>query len=71
MLIMTQFAFTKANANIVVPYFTSINIVIAVFANFISLNEVVTIIQLVEIIVILFGVILLTSNTSKHRVQGV
>ena len=64
---MTQFAFTKASANIVVPCFTSISIVIAVLGSYISLNEIIILRPIVEIIEIIFGVILLTNYTSKYK----
>jgi uncharacterized membrane protein len=59
--LFTQFAFAKANANIVVPCFTSASIIIAVLLGILSLNEKILLIQIFGLIIIILGVILLTA----------
>ncbi|MFX0022065.1 MAG: EamA family transporter [Candidatus Hermodarchaeota archaeon] len=58
--LLTQFAFAKANANIVVPCFTSASIIIAILIGVIALSEEIILIQILGIIIIFIGVILLT-----------
>ncbi len=58
--IFTQFAFAKANANIVVPCFTSASITIAILIGVIALSEEIILIQVLGIVIIIIGVILLT-----------
>jgi len=60
-LAVTQFAFTKANANVVVPCFTSASIILATLLGAIALNEVIEPIQILGIVSIVFGVICLTA----------
>ncbi len=60
--LFTQFAFAKANANIVVPCFTSASIIIAILIGVIALSEEIVIIQILGIITIIVGVILLTAS---------
>ncbi|MHA2197472.1 MAG: DMT family transporter [Promethearchaeota archaeon] len=64
-LLTTQYAFAKANANLVVPSFTSASIIIAIVTSSISLSEIIVEIQLVGFVLIVFGVIFLTAF-SKH-----
>lgn len=59
-LVMSQYAFTKAKANIVVPCFTSASIIIAILLGFVSLNEQLEFVQIIGIALIVAGVILLT-----------
>ena len=58
--LFTQFAFAKANANIVVPCFTSASIIIAVLIGVTALSEELILIQIFGIIIIVTGVILLS-----------
>lgn len=59
--LFTQFAFTKAEANIVVPCFTSASIIVAIFIGVLSLNEILIPIQGLGIVIIVIGVIMLTA----------
>ena len=59
--LFTQFAFAKANANIVVPCFTSASIIIAILIGVIALSEEIILIQILGIFLIIIGVILLTA----------
>jgi transporter family protein len=58
--LFTQFAFAKAKANIVIPCFTSASISIAILIGVIALNEEITLIQVVGIIIIIIGVIMVS-----------
>jgi len=60
-LLFTQFAFTKANANIVVPCYTAVAIPLAVLTGVITLNEIIEFIQIVGIVFIIAGIIFLTA----------
>jgi drug/metabolite transporter (DMT)-like permease len=66
-LLTTQFAFTKANANIVVPCYTAISIPLAVFTGVIALNEIIEFVQIIGIILIIVGVIFLTAFTIEEE----
>jgi uncharacterized membrane protein len=57
----TQFAFSKSKANRVVPCFTSASITFSIIIGVIALNESIIIIQIIGIIVVIFGVICLTA----------
>lgn len=59
-LVFTQIAFSKANANVVIPLFTSLSIILAIALGVLSLNESLVILQYPGILIIVFGVILLT-----------
>jgi drug/metabolite transporter (DMT)-like permease len=59
-LFMTQYAFTKTNANIVVPCSTSSSIILAILIGVISLNEYLVINQIIGIIILVGGIIVLT-----------
>ncbi len=59
--LFTQFAFAKANANIVVPCFTSASITIAILIGVIALSEEIILIQIFGIGIIIIGIILLTA----------
>ena len=60
-LIFTQYAFTKTKANLAVPFFTSTNILIAIFTGIIALNEQINYLQIVGIILIIGGNVCLTA----------
>ncbi len=60
-LAITQFAFTKAQANQVVPCFTSASIIIATLAGRLVLRETLVSMQVVGIVTILTGVVMLTA----------
>ncbi|MFO7795396.1 MAG: DMT family transporter [Promethearchaeati archaeon] len=60
-LITTQFAFTKSNANRVVPCFTSASIILSILMGIMSLNEDILLIQIIGIITIITGIILLSA----------
>lgn len=66
-LIMTQYAFTRAKANVVVPCFTSASIIIAVLISYITLNEIIVVSQIVGFVIIVFGIIFLTAFTSETK----
>jgi len=66
-LLSTQYAFKKAKANIVVPYSTSVSIIIAVLISSISLNEIIVVLQIVGVFIIVLGVIILTAFTSEPK----
>jgi uncharacterized membrane protein len=59
-LILTQLAFTKANANIVVPCTTSASIILAISIGVLSLSEQIAFYQILGIIHLIGGIILLT-----------
>jgi len=56
-LLITQYAFTKSKANIVVPCYTSTSISLAVILSLIVLNEEIVLFQVFGIIIVIFGVI--------------
>ena len=66
-LLLTQYAFKKAKANIVVPCSTSVSIIIAVLISSISLNEIIVVFQIVGVIIIVLGIITLTAFTSEPK----
>ncbi len=66
-LLSTQYAFKKAKANIVVPYSTSVSIIIAVLISSISLNEIIVVLQIVGVFIIVLGIIILTAFTSEPK----
>ncbi|MBD3229744.1 MAG: hypothetical protein GF329_16300 [Candidatus Lokiarchaeota archaeon] len=57
---ITQFAFTKADANVVVPCFTSASIILATIVGFFTLNEAINLVQIAGFVLVIIGVILLT-----------
>jgi drug/metabolite transporter (DMT)-like permease len=65
-LLVTQFAFTKANANIVVPCYTAISIPLAVFTGVIAVGEKIEMVQILGLVLIVFGVILLTAYNKEE-----
>jgi len=65
-LVYTQIAFSKANANLVIPLFTSMSIILAIIAGVLSLNESLEILQCLGILIIVFGVIILTGLGKKE-----
>jgi uncharacterized membrane protein len=67
-LTVTQFAFSKSKANRVVPCFTSASISLSILIGVITLKELILIIQIVGIIVIIFGVILLTAFRKESKI---
>ncbi len=64
-LLISQYAFAKAKANIVVPCFTSASIIIAVIISSIVLSEIITLFQIVGFVVIVLGIIFLTAFTAE------
>lgn len=60
-LIFSQYAFTKAKASLAVPFFTSTNILIAIFTGIIALNELINYLQIVGIILITGGNVCITA----------
>jgi drug/metabolite transporter (DMT)-like permease len=60
-LVATQFGFTKAKANVVVPSFTSASLILATLTGAIALSEIVEAIQIVGIVLIFVGIICLTA----------
>ncbi len=69
-LIFTQYAFTKAKANIAIPCYTSASISLAVIISLIALNEKIDIIQVIGIIVIIFGVIFVSAFRKEIKREG-
>jgi drug/metabolite transporter (DMT)-like permease len=65
-LAVTQFALAKANANVVVPCFSSASIVLATLSGVIALTELIEPIQILGIAVIVLGVIFLTAFKKKE-----
>lgn len=61
-LLMTQIAFSKANANIVVPIFTSTSIILTTILGILSISEVVDNLKILGIVGILIGVVMVTRN---------
>ena len=59
-LILSNIGYTKANANVVVPCFTSSSIILAVLIGYLCLNERIVFIQIIGIIQIICGIILLS-----------
>lgn len=66
-LTFTQFAFTKAKANIVMSCDISANISLAVIISLIALNEKIEIIQVFGLIIILFGIIFVTAYRKRIK----
>lgn len=66
-LAFTQIAFSKANANLIVPLFTSMSILLAILSGVLSLNESLEIIQYPGILIIIGGVILLTGFSNNIK----
>ncbi len=60
-LVFTQYGFAITKANRVIPYFTSASILLATLIGFLVLNENIHPMQIVGIIIIVFGVIFLTA----------
>ena len=59
--LVTQFAFMKAKANQVIPFFTSASIILATLASIFALNEKLVIFQILGIILVILGIIYLTA----------
>ncbi len=67
---LTQWAFTKIEANLVVPIFTSVSIILtAVLGNFI-INEQIRPVQIVGIGIIVIGVVLISAFTKKVNLEN-
>jgi uncharacterized membrane protein len=60
-LLMTQLAFAKSKANRVVPCFTSASISLSILIGVIILQEKINMIQIIGIVIVIVGVIVLTS----------
>lgn len=60
-LLVTQFAFTKSQANRVLPCFTSVSIILSIILGLITLRESVVLMQIIGIVIIVLGVIFLTA----------
>ena len=60
-LLITQFGLAKANANIVVPCFTSASVSLAILIGIMALNETIQFMQIIGIISVISGMILLTA----------
>lgn len=65
-LLFTQFAFTKAKANIAVPCYTSASISLAVIVGMITLSEKIELIQVFGILIIIIGVIFMSFFTPEQ-----
>ncbi len=65
-MIFTQYAFTKAKANLSVPFFTSTNILIAIFTGIIALNELINHLQIIGIILIIGGNLCITAFKNQN-----
>ena len=63
-LLVTQYAFTIANANIVVPFSTSSSILLAILIGVISLSEQIVLYQMVGLLFLIVGIIILTGFNS-------
>jgi len=70
-LIITQYAFTKANANIVVPCSTSSSIILAIFIGVISLSEQLLVYQIIGVVFLVIGIILLTGIGSDLDIKRI
>ncbi|TFG16996.1 MAG: DMT family transporter [Promethearchaeota archaeon] len=68
-LIFTQYAFTKANANTVVPCSTSSSILLAIFIGVFSLSEQIVLHQIVGVVFLIGGIILLTGFSPKSEIE--
>ncbi len=66
-LLITQYAFTKAKANLIVPCSTSSSIILAVLIGLVSLNEQFNIFQFIGIALLILGIILLTGFSSESK----
>lgn len=66
-LIVTQIGFTKADANKVVPAFTSASILIATLMGTLILSEHVVITQVAGIVILLVGVVLITLRKPEQK----
>jgi len=58
---VTQFAFSKAKANMVVPCLTSASISLSILIGVIVLNESILIMQIIGIIIVICGIVCLTA----------
>lgn len=70
-LLFTQYAFTKANANTVVPCSTSSSIIIAIFIGVFSLSEQIVIHQIVGVVFLIGGIIILTGFSPQSRNESI
>lgn len=68
--LFTQFGFTKAKANQVLPCFASASVIIATLAGMLVLNEALIPVQLVGIIGVVVGVIFLTAYKKENPEKG-
>ena len=59
-LLITQFAFTKAKASQVVPYFMSVSIILASLIGVLALSGKINWIQVIGIVLIVIGVIIIS-----------
>lgn len=67
--LVTQFAFAKSKANIIVPCFTSASISLSILIGIIALNELINIVQISGIIVLVVGVVFLTAFRKKRGID--
>ena len=70
-LIFTQYAFTKANANIVVPCSTSSSIIIAILTGVIALSEQIVIHQIAGVVLLIGGIIILTGFSLESEYKRI
>jgi uncharacterized membrane protein len=70
-LLVTQFAFTKSQANRVLPCFTSVSIILSIILGFLTLGETVVLIQIIGIVIILLGVVFLTAFRNIRGAKNV
>lgn len=61
-LALTQFAFTMARANVVVPSFASTSIILTIILGVFIINEIIASIQIAGIALIIFGIIVMNLN---------
>ena len=68
-LLITQFAFTKAKANQVLPCFTSASIILATLTGLFALNESIILIQIFGIVFVITGIILITKFKKEEELK--
>ncbi|MHA1649090.1 MAG: DMT family transporter [Candidatus Helarchaeota archaeon] len=68
-LLMTNFGFLKAEAVVVVPSFTAMSIMLPTIIAIFIFNEPVLLLQWLGIVIIVIGVVFLTSSSTENNLQ--
>ncbi len=65
----TQWAFTKIQANLVVPIFTSVSIILTSILGYFVIGETIKTIQIAGILIIVFGVLLISAFKKSNNLK--